>query len=305
MRSWILTAAEQIRRWKIGNVGVTRISEGVLLSTLVEPSAEESFLGYATGGVLRELEGMVPDFATADGAIRLAFQSYVVDTGDLRIVVDTCVGNDKHRSAHPFWERLALPFLTTLTDAGYPRETIDLVVCTHLHVDHVGWNTMLCDGRWLPTFPNATYLFGRTEFQHWQAAAAGKIGGAFHPDVFMADSIQPIIDAGLSRLVETNHAICDSVRLVPTPGHTPGHVSVLIRSNGAEALITGDTIHHPVQVAHPDWGVAADGDRTAARATRRALLEASADTERLLIGTHWAGRAAGRVIRVGDGFRLR
>lgn len=305
MRKWIMTPGEQLHRWSIGRFQVTRISEAVLVSTLHEPSSAEGFLGYATGEVLRAIDGMVPDFATRDGAIRLALQSYVIDTGHLRIVVDTCVGNDKHRPRHPFWERLSLPYLNTLTDAGYSREAIDVVVCTHLHVDHVGWNTMLCEGRWVPTFPNASYLFGRVEFEHWQAMDAAASGGAFHPDVFMDDSIRPVFQAGLARLVEFDHAVCDGIRLVPTPGHTPGHASVLIQSNGAEALITGDTIHHPVQIAHPDWGVAADGDSAAACATRCALIEASADTERLLIGSHWAGRAAGRVIRVAGGYRLR
>lgn len=296
---------EPVRRWRIGDVTVTRVSEAVLESILDEASDSEGFLGLATTCLLRSLDGLAPDFVTPEGALRLAFQSFVIDTGTCRIVVDTCVGNDKHRPHHGFWDMLGLPYLESLKAAGYRRETIDVVVCTHLHVDHVGWNTMWDDGRWVPTFPKAAYLFGRDEFEYWQSVSTAGGEGPFHPDVFMADSVQPVIDAGLVTLVDSDHGITAEVTLFPTSGHTPGHVSILIASKGEEAVITGDVIHHPVQVAHPDWGVAADHDHEVACSTRRALIAQAADTPRLVIGSHWAGRASGHVVSTASGYRLR
>jgi len=173
------------------------------------------------------------------------------------------------------------------------------VVCTHLHVDHVGWNTMLVDGRWVPTFPNARYLMGRIEYAHWT-------GQRERDDMtaILADSVAPVWDAGLVDLVETDHRICDEVSLAPTPGHTPGHVSVRIASCGEEALITGDFMHHPCQIARPEWSSTADSDPDAARRTREAMLTGLAGTPTLVIGTHFAGRTAGRIVRDGDAFRL-
>lgn len=305
MRKWVLHQAEPIRRWMVGEVTVTKVSEGVLEAGLDAASEQEGFLGQATREVLLGIPWLRPDFVTDDGAVRLAFHALVIETPGRRILVDTCVGNHKDRPHHAFWQQLGLPFLQHLAAAGYPRETIDTVVCTHLHVDHVGWNTMWTGERWVPTFPNARYLFGRREFEHCERRM-GEVddGKSFHPGVFLADSITPVLDARLVDLVEDNHQLCDEVRLIPTPGHTPGHVSVRIDSAGEEALITGDVIHHPVQLAHPDWGIRADYDMAHARGTRERLLAATADTGRLVIGTHWAGSSSGRIAREGQTFRL-
>jgi glyoxylase-like metal-dependent hydrolase (beta-lactamase superfamily II) len=173
------------------------------------------------------------------------------------------------------------------------------VLCTHLHVDHVGWNTMLVDGKWLPTFPRARYLMGRVEFAHWQEQHERDDMAA----VF-ADSVKPVHDAGLADLVETDHRVCDEISLVPTTGHTPGHVSVLIRSEGEEALITGDFIHHPCQIAHPEWSSTADTDPEAAHRTRDCMLKELSERPVLVIGTHFAGATAGRIVRDGDTYRL-
>ena len=217
--------------------------------------------------------------------------------GGRRIVVDTCIGNDKTRS-NPFWNQLHGPFLEDLARAGFARETIDLVVCTHLHVDHVGWNTMLVDGRWVPTFPRARYLLGRTEWAHWSAAGYDADG-----DV-LGDSVRPILDAGLADLVESDHRLSDEVWLEPTPGHTPGHVSVRIRSKGRDAVITGDLMHHPVQCAEPAWASNFDVDPEAARRTRRAFLERYADGSVAVFGTHFATPTAGRIVRDGPPWRF-
>ena len=142
-----------------------------------------------------------------------------------------------------------------MTAAGFPPDSIDMVLCTHLHVDHVGWNTRLVDGQWVPTFANARYVFGKTEYEHWRdhSDAPDK------PAVFN-DSVKPIIDAGKADLVASDARLCDEITLIPTPGHSPGHMSVHIQSDGEEALLTGDVAHHPCQMAHLDWSSTADSD---------------------------------------------
>ncbi|MGH7152714.1 MAG: MBL fold metallo-hydrolase, partial [Acetobacteraceae bacterium] len=216
-----------------------------------------------------------------------------------RIVVDTCLGNDKQGRRIPSWNDRHGTFLSDLSAAGYPRESIDAVLCTHLHVDHVGWNTMLNGDRWVPTFPRARYLMGRTEHAHW----AGPHDRDDMRTVFF-DSVQPVLDAGLIDLVETDHRICDEVGLIPTTGHTPGHVSVRIDSRGEHALITGDFLHHPCQIAHPEWSSTADWDLGQAHRTRRRMFDELADQPILVLGTHFAGATAGHIVRDGDAFRL-
>jgi glyoxylase-like metal-dependent hydrolase (beta-lactamase superfamily II) len=235
---------------------------------------------------------LAPRFVTPDGRLRLLIQALVVESQGRRIVVDTCVGNDKDRTLPPL-HRLSTSFLDDLKAAGFPRESIDTVVCTHLHVDHVGWNTMKVGGRWVPTFPNARYLVVRREWEHWSREDDRSMGD------LLGDSVAPVFDAGLVDLVEPEHAVTSEVALEPTHGHTPGHVSVRIRSDGAEAVITGDLMHHPVQCAHPEWGSSADHDAAAAAATRRTFLAAHAGRPVLVIGTHFAGPHAGRIVRDG------
>jgi glyoxylase-like metal-dependent hydrolase (beta-lactamase superfamily II) len=229
----------------------------------------------------------------------MSIHALVVETPSRRIVVDTCLGNDKENRRIPTWNRLQTSFLSDLAAAGYARETIDTVICTHLHVDHVGWNTMLVEGRWVPTFPNARYLMGRIEFAHWASQHEREDMSAV-----LADSVTPVWEAGLVDLVETDHRICGEVSLVPSLGHTPGHVSVRIASQGEEALITGDFMHHPCQIAHPEWSSTADSDPVEAQLTREHMLTHFADAPILVIGTHFAGRTAGHVVRDGDAFRL-
>jgi glyoxylase-like metal-dependent hydrolase (beta-lactamase superfamily II) len=164
---------------------------------------------------------------------------------------------------------------------------------------NVGWNTMLVEGCWVSSFPRARYLMGRVEYQHWTTQHDRE-----DMAVVLADSVAPVFDAGLVDLVETDHRICGEISLIATPGHTPGHVSLLIASGGEEALITGDFMHHPCQIARPDWSSSADSDPAAARQTRQRMLTRLADTSILVIGTHFAGRTAGHVVPDGDAFRL-
>jgi glyoxylase-like metal-dependent hydrolase (beta-lactamase superfamily II) len=280
-------------KWRIGKVTVTKIVE-------MEVTGGSRFiLPQATYEEILPIAWLRPHFADERGRLKMSIHALVVETPDRRIVVDTCLGNDKQGRRIPTWNNLQTPFLADLAAAGYPRESIDTVLCTHLHVDHVGWNTMLVDGNWLPTFPCARYLMGRTEFDHWHDQR-----GREDMQAVLADSVTPVYDSGLVDLVETDHRVCGEVSLVATPGHTPGHVSVRISSEGEEALITGDFMHHPCQIAHPEWSSNADSDATAAQATRERVLMQLADGPVLVIGTHFAGATAGRIVRDGDAYRL-
>ena len=268
--------------WQIGNVKITRVVE-------MEVSGGTRFiLPDATREAVRGYRWMHPHFMDDDGNLVMSIHALVVDTGERRIVVDTCIGNDKER-AIPTWSNLQTSFLADLETAGYPPPSIDTVLCTHLHVDHVGWNTMLVDGEWVPTFPGARYLVAETEWRYWRDAESSQ-------DV-LADSVRPVLDAGLVDFVPTDHRLCDEVWLEPTPGHTPGHVSVHIASDGEDALITGDCIHHPCQMTRTDWCSSADTDQLQGRKTRESLLERVADSDVLVIGTHFATPTAGHVRR--------
>lgn len=214
-------------KWTIGDVTVTRIVE-------METTGGMRFLlPQATREAILDIDWLRPHFASEEGRIKMSIHALVVEAPGKRIVIDTCLGNDKTRAMQK-WNNLQTDFLKDMESEGFAPETIDTVLCTHLHVDHVGWNTMLVEGKWVPTFPNARYLMARPEFEHWTREGDGE------QRQVMADSVEPVFEAGLVDLVSTTEVICDEIRLVPTHGHTPGHVSVLISSKGERALITGD-----------------------------------------------------------------
>jgi glyoxylase-like metal-dependent hydrolase (beta-lactamase superfamily II) len=246
---------------------------------------------------MQHMPWLYPHFVTQEGHLMTSVHALVVDAPGLRMVVDTCIGNDKPRRLMGN-RALTTDFLSALTAAGCSPESVDAVLCTHLHVDHVGWNTRLEAGRWVPTFPKARYLMGRVEYEHWSAERGGE------SEQIMLDSVAPIIEAGLSELVEQDHRLTPEISLLPTPGHTPGHVSVWIESHGVRALITGDTMHHPCQVGEPAWSTSFDSDTSAATNMRKQLLERFADSEVLIIGTHFASPTAGHIRRNGDTYRF-
>ena len=280
-------------KWRIGEVTITKIVE------LEVTGGSRFILPQATYDAVSQIGWLQPDFADERGRLKMSIHALVIETPARRIIVDTCLGNDKENRRIPTWNNLQTSFLSDLAAAEYARDTIDTVVCTHLHVDHVGWNTMLIDGRWVPTFPNARYLLGRVEYAHWTSQREREDMVSV-----LADSVAPVWDAGLVDLVDTDHRICEGISLVPTVGHTPGHVSVQIVSQGEEALITGDFMHHPCQIARPEWSSTADSDPVLARQTREQILTRLAGTSALVIGTHCAGRTAGHVMRDGEAFRL-
>jgi glyoxylase-like metal-dependent hydrolase (beta-lactamase superfamily II) len=294
------------RTWRIGDVTITKIVESEVVVDL------RAALPQADRARMLALPWLQPHFLTPEGLAIMSFHALVVDAPGKRILVDTCMGNHKDLSIiSPIFSQLQGPFLEDLAAAGYPRESIDVVLCTHLHFDHIGWNTMLVDGEWVPTFPKARYLVSADEHHHSLELMTETNGGqdatpwiAMELDAFV-QSIQPIERAGLLELVGGEHRICDEVSLTPTPGHSPGHVSVVIRSRGEEAVITGDATHHPAQLAHPDWGAGVDFDIEAAAKTRAELFARCSEKPVLVIGTHWAGVTAGHVEREGPAYRLR
>jgi glyoxylase-like metal-dependent hydrolase (beta-lactamase superfamily II) len=237
-------------------------------------------------------------FLNPQGKALASVHSLILEVGDQRIVVDTCIGNDKERMPMKGWHMLQGPFLEDMERAGFPAKSIDSVACTHLHSDHVGWNTMKIDDRWVPTFQNARTLISDAEWEHWCQSDLKAMGPT------LEDSVQPLFDADLVDLVGVDHEIAEGVFFEHTPGHTPGHVCVHIRSRGEEAVITGDIFHHPAQIAMLHWQNVADEDSVEADTTRRAFLARYADTPTLIIGTHFAGPTAGRLVRDGDLFRL-
>lgn len=279
-------------QWQIGDVRITRVVE------MITPVPPEGLIPTLTPEeVERNAAWLKPHFMDDDGNFVLSIHALALTAGDRRIIVDTCIGNDRRI---PGMEALTqqTPFLDDLAAAGFPREEVDTVICTHLHFDHVGWNTMLVDGEWVPTFPNARYVMCRDEWAHWSTE-----GGAGYA-VTLDDAVRPVIDAGLADLVPPDHRVTDEIRLELTPGHTPGHVAVHLESGGEHALITGDLAHHPVQWAEPQWFADPDTDRAQSEATRRRLLEEHAGTDLLVIGTHFAPPCAGRLVADGNGYRF-
>ena len=279
---------------RIGDVSITPIIE-------IDYPVPASFLlpDATPENLAPDLDWLEPHFVTPGGErLKMIIQAFLVESRGLRIVVDTCVGNDKKRALRA-WNELDGPFLQEIRDAGFPREKVDLVVCTHLHIDHVGWNTMKVDGEWAPTFPNARYVMVRPEFEYWRDEGEGNWG-----DVF-GDSVAPVFEAGLVDLVECDHRINPELQFFPTPGHSPSHCSIAVSSGAEEGVITGDVLHHPCQCAHPEWCSVADVDREVAVASRRAFCERFSDTGVTIVGTHWASPTAVQITAHGDVWKTR
>ena len=280
------------RSWKIGAVEIHQVVE------IVAPTPLGMLFPDASPERLEPLSDWLrPYFLDDQGNMILSIHAFAIRSGDARIIVDTCLGNGKTRPI-PDWSDLETTFLSDLEAAGFPPASVDRVLCTHLHFDHVGWNTVRRDGKWVPTFPNARYLVGEREWAHWEEE-----DDPFAPQA-KQDSILPIFDAGLVDLVQPDHRVNEEIELIPTPGHTPGHVSVWIRSQGAEAVITGDMFHHPFQLSHPDWTDVADVDGDQAHRTRIEFCRRFGDRPVLILGTHFAQPTAGRIVSDGDSYRL-
>ncbi|MCC6193205.1 MAG: MBL fold metallo-hydrolase [Burkholderiales bacterium] len=283
----------------IGGVSLTRIveSEGPLLTPAeIFPDSTPEIIGG-------ESHWLAPRYydPAADKLV-ITIQSFLLRTPHHTILIDTCAGNHKPRRRLFFHQR-KWPWLDALARTGTSPEAIDFVLCTHLHVDHVGWNTRLDRGRWVPTFPNARYLFARRELEYWESES--RVNGIPRTGDYVADSVLPILDAGQALVVEEDYAIEDGIRIEPAPGHTPGHVVVNIANRNAKAVLSGDLFHHPLQCRFPDWSTNFCWDMAQARSTRRRFFEAHADSGTVVLPAHFPAPTAGYIERDRTGFRFR
>jgi glyoxylase-like metal-dependent hydrolase (beta-lactamase superfamily II) len=283
------TEASPSLHWQVGEVSITRIAESCTPfdRAFLCPNADPATFD-------RHRTWLHPHFVTEDGRILLSIHALLIRSRGLNILVDTCLGEGFDFGVFPDAGRA---FLDGLREAGLERRDVDVVLCTHLHYDHIGWNTMLEGKRRIPTFPNASYLFGKVEYEYWDGLQESQF------PTTLADCVQPIVEAGLACFVEMDHSITDEVSLVASPGHTPGHVSVRIQSSDEEAFVTGDAVVHPVQWAEVEWGnPQVDHDIGQAVEVRRGLRDRYGETDTLIIGTHFAPPTAGYVRRGADGW---
>lgn len=283
-----------MRQYPLGRIVIQRVVESVCrefdpLSFFPETTSED----WAQHRPWMEPRALDP----VSGNLVLIIQAFLVRTRYHTILVDTCVGDHKPRPRRPFWHMQKLnTFLPRLAAAGVSPEDVDYVMCTHLHSDHIGWNTQLRDGRWVPTFPKAKYIFAQKEWDSWEQLHARD------PQPQLIDSVLPVMEARQAQLVSSDFALDDEVWLEPTPGHTLGHVSIRLASEGAQAIITGDCIHSPVQCLAPEWIMRADVDPVLARATRRNFLERYCDSSVTVCATHFPEPSMGRITQRDNAF---
>jgi glyoxylase-like metal-dependent hydrolase (beta-lactamase superfamily II) len=272
--------------WKVGDATISVVTETELVYSC------ETFL-HEPPDALDPYRSWLTPYLSDDGRFRIVVQALLVSVDGLRIIVDTCIGSGKDFGpTMADFNGLDTPFIEELVAADFVPDMVDYVICTHLHVDHVGWNTQLVDGEWVPTFPRARYIMSGPDLAYWCEREA-----LHNP---FSVSVQPVIDAGLVDAVATDHRVSTSVALLPTPGHTPGHVSVHITSRGESAIITGDMVHSPVQFARPDWSSFADTDRVEATRSRERLLALAGGRPTLVIGTHFPPPTAGHLVHDGS-----
>jgi glyoxylase-like metal-dependent hydrolase (beta-lactamase superfamily II) len=281
-------------KFTVGDIAIHRVIEQ---ETSFVPALE--MLPGLTPEVLAENRNWMRQAKALDDqdVLMLCFQSYVVKTPHHTILIDSCIGNDKPRPQRPKWNmKTDDNYLRGLNAAGFTPDDIDFVMCTHLHVDHVGWNTRLENGRWVPTFPNARYVFAKQEYDHWFEQNAKTEIPPF------VDSVLPVVEARRHELVGNDHQIGDHVRIVPTPGHTPGHIAVAMGRGKDDAVFSGDLMHSPLQTLYPELSIKFDVDPAKAATTRRSFLERYCDTDTLCCTAHFPSPSVGKIKRKGNAF---
>lgn len=281
----------------IGSTSISRIEESAGLgfkATVLLPD-------WTPEAVERHRSWLVPNhYVEARERLVLSVHSWLIRTKHHNILVDTCGGDDKERPDFLAFHQKKTGYLEKLAAAGLRPEDIHFVLCTHLHIDHVGWNTRLADGRWVPTFANARYIYGRKDLSLYD----GTLPLTDERRQVYADSVLPVIEAGQVDFVDGETALGDKLVISPAPGHTPGHVVLRLEDGGQEALFTGDIMHHPIQVFEPDWNSAFCIDPAAARATRRRVLERCVSHGGLLCPAHFGAPHAGHVTAKGGAFKF-
>jgi glyoxylase-like metal-dependent hydrolase (beta-lactamase superfamily II) len=284
----------------VGRAVVHRIEETVQLSF----KPEVLFPTHDPEAIARHAHWMVPDhFDAAEGRFRTSVHAFLVKTGRHNVLIDTCGGNHKNRPYLPRFHQRDWPWLDRLRAAGVAPEQVDFVMCTHLHLDHVGWHTMLKDGRWVPTFPNAKYLFHRVELERWDNTRPGYKPHPLNEFVW-DDSVAPVLAAGLGVTIDDGYQLDDMLTVEPAPGHTLGHVRIRLASAGAEAMFSGDLMHMPLQVYYPRWHTCIDDDPAQGIVSRIRLLEDCIERDALLLPTHFVAPHGCRIRKGADGFAL-
>ena len=293
-----MSAVDPLPPIRVGDITVHRVVE---MQAPLFPV--QTFFPTLTKEILDENRAWLSPKFLEPGTDKLiiAVQSYVIETPHHKILIDSCVGNHKPRPTRPFWDQTTSDrYERNLAATGVRIEEIDMVMCTHLHVDHVGWNTRLVNGRWVPTFPNARYLFADRELAHWTERNASDPAAS----PWITDSVLPIVAARRAEIVTSSHVVNDFVRLIPTPGHTIDHFSVHAGRDGADAVITGDMIHSPIQARYPELGMMADYDQEQGARTRRELFARFAGTPTLICAAHFPSPSVGRLVHHGQAFDI-
>jgi len=238
------------------------------------------------------------------GLIKLSVHSWLLQIGGQKILIDACCGNQKNKPGRPFWHMMNTNYLERLAAAGARPDEVDLVMCTHLHHDHVGWNTQLRDGGWVPTFPNARYVFSKPDFEYYQKLDADPREGPAELGTFR-ECVLPVVEAGRADLVAGPHRLNDHLEIMPAPGHSAGHVVFWLDSGSERAVFIGDVFHHLLQVYYPDWNFPKNSDAEQARTSRRMVLEHCAATGALVLPGHVGAPFAGHIDWTGKGFKPR
>lgn len=279
----------KIVKSKIGNAKITQIVECDI------NQAMPIILPDATPDEMEKIKWLDKPYRTDDFLMNADSQAFFVELNGRLFVVDTCVGNEKEVLGFDGFTNLNLPFLEAIEHAGFDRNQVTDVICTHLHFDHVGWNTFKENGKWMPTFPNAKYHFAREEYEYWENE--GFKNHALGPleNVSFHESIDPIVEAGLVNLIEMDADLGNGISVRPSPGHSKGHVNVHFDAGDKEFIIAGDMCHHPCQIAQTDWAAIIDYDQKASGVTRRKILGELSGSEKLVTCTHFCSPSFGKI----------
>ncbi len=281
-------------KFSVGDLTIHRIIEQE--TSFLQP---QDMLPDLTPDMLAENRAWMKQIGALDDTdtLILCFQSYIVQTPHHTVLIDSCIGNDKPRPGRPHWNmKTDDTYMRALAASGFSVADIDFVMCTHLHVDHVGWNTRLDNGRWVPTFPKARYVFAKSEYDYWVDMNKKTEVPPF------VDSVLPVVEAKKADIVINDFALGDHARILPTPGHTPGHVAFTFGRGKDDVVFAGDLMHTPLQTRYPELSPKFDVDPKLAGTTRRNFLQRYCDTDTLCCTAHFPSPSAGKIRRMGNGF---